>query len=121
MYCVFGGFPGLHFADILHILELSQLGQRVVTQCLVKWSVAVLVLHIQLGLCSYQQLLKEATKTGNKTYSDATTRQVNLMSFNFCCGQCNASALLVLYSSMMHFFLSPQDGNVTISIQHYTI
>ncbi len=53
MYCVLGGLPGLHFADVLHILELSQLGQRVVTQCLVKWCVPVLVLHIELSLCPH--------------------------------------------------------------------
>lgn len=56
MYCVLGGFPWLHFADVLHVLELSQLGQCVVTQCLVKWCVPVLVLHIKLGLCPHQQL-----------------------------------------------------------------
>jgi len=62
MYCVLGGFPGLHFADILHILELSQLGQSVVTQCLMKWCVPILVLHIKLGLCPHQQLLRETYK-----------------------------------------------------------
>lgn len=58
MYRVLGRFPGLHFADILHILELPQLGQRVVTQCLVKRRVPILVLHVELGLCPHQQLLK---------------------------------------------------------------
>lgn len=53
-YGVLGGFPGLQLADILHILELSQLGQRVVTQCLVKRCVSVLVLHIKLGFCPHQ-------------------------------------------------------------------
>lgn len=52
-YSILGWFPGLQLADILHILELSQLGQCVVTQCLVKWCVSVLVLHIELGFCSH--------------------------------------------------------------------
>ncbi|TNN67454.1 hypothetical protein EYF80_022260 [Liparis tanakae] len=47
---------GLHFADVLHVLELPQLGQRVVTQRLVERRVAVLVLHVQLGLGPHQQL-----------------------------------------------------------------
>lgn len=72
MYCVLGRLPGLHFADILHILELSQLGQCVVTQCFVKRCVPVLVLHIKLGLSSHQQLLKgtyqnPVTHTGRQT------------------------------------------------------
>lgn len=66
MYCVLGGFPGLHFADILHILELSQLGQRVVTQCLMKWSVPIFVLHIEFGLCPYQQLVRKTHQQHDK-------------------------------------------------------
>lgn len=53
-YSILGGLPGLQLADVLHILELSQLGQCVVTQCLVKWCVSVLVLYIELGFCPYQ-------------------------------------------------------------------
>lgn len=79
MYRVLGGFPGLHFADILHILELSQLGQRVVTQCLVKRCVPVLILHIQLGLGPHQQLLtggytQTVTQTGNQAGTLARTK-----------------------------------------------
>ncbi len=55
-YCVFGGLPGLHFADVLHVLKLAQLGQSVVTQGLVQWRVSVLVLHIQICLSSHQEL-----------------------------------------------------------------
>lgn len=58
LYCVLGGLPGLHFADVLHVLELSQLGQRVVTQRLVEGRVPVFVLNVQLGLRSHQQLLE---------------------------------------------------------------
>lgn len=65
MYRVLGGFPWLHFADILHVLKLSQLGQCVVAQRLVKWCVTVLVLHVQLGLCPHQQLSSEG-ETGRK-------------------------------------------------------
>lgn len=53
-YSILRGFPGLQLADVLHVLELSQLGQRVVTQCLVKRCVSVLVLHIELGFCPHQ-------------------------------------------------------------------
>lgn len=59
-YCVFGGLPGFHFADILHVLKLPQLGQSVVTQGLVQWRVTVLVLHVQLSLGSNQQLDENA-------------------------------------------------------------
>lgn len=57
-YCVFGRLPGFHFADILHVLKLAQLGQCVVTQGLVQWRVSVLVLYVQLSLSSDQQLDK---------------------------------------------------------------
>lgn len=55
-YCVFRGLPGLQLADVLHVLELPQLGQCVVTQCLVKRCVSVLVLHVELGFRPHQEL-----------------------------------------------------------------
>lgn len=64
-YCVFRGLPGLQLADVLHVLELPQLGQRVVTQCLVKRCVSVLVLHVELGFRPHQQLVREVKFTFN--------------------------------------------------------
>lgn len=70
-YRVLGGFPGLQLADILHILELSQLGQCVVTQCLVKRCVSVLVLHIKLGFCPHQELVRETKSNQDANISSA--------------------------------------------------
>lgn len=55
-YSVLGWLPGLHFADVLHVLKLSQLGQCVMTQCLVEGRVSVLVLNIKFSLSSHKQL-----------------------------------------------------------------
>lgn len=56
VYRVLGRFPGLHFADVLHVLELPELGQGVMTEGLMQRRVSVLVLYVQLGLGSHQQL-----------------------------------------------------------------
>lgn len=93
-HCVLGGFPGLHFADVLHILELSQLGQRVVTQCLVKWCVPVLVLHVELGLGPHQQLWRgkhiNKTQTGSGNRSSGNNRKTTLI----LCYNANATVLI---------------------------
>jgi len=85
-HCVLGGFPGLHFADVLHVLELSQLGQRVVAQRLVERRVAVLVLHVELGLSPHQQLCENNASVNShanrRSDTNSSKRTVKQLEFN---------------------------------------
>ena len=63
VYRVLGGLPRLHFADVLHVLQLPQLGERVVAQGFVQRRVSILILHVQLGFRPHQQLWRPAQDT----------------------------------------------------------
>lgn len=128
-YCVLGGFPRLHFADVLHVLELPELGQRVVPQRLVERRVAVLVLHVQLGLGPHQQLWGHdnmnalAQKTGRKTKKDSgDDRKTSLIlcySANATVadlyGCCEPPQCCSLSDYGLHFCWRPQGGDVAVS------
>lgn len=50
-------------ADVLDVLELAELGEGVVSECLVEWSVAVFVGYVEVGAFPNQQLQnQEKTK-----------------------------------------------------------